>query len=200
MDCHVPLQEIFPIRGPNPHFLCLLHCRRILYPPSHQGSANHAAALAQQDKCPHRTLLLIPLCPRNCNPWEPTTSVMTAKYRSSLQSLFPPNASLAGECQTQGPKAAGLQVPGRLGIESSDAHSGRQSLQCGDFFQYRKIIQKMQGGCEYDKCPLQLLLMEGVPHTRLRTLSHLILTLTLRGRGNYHPCFVETETKARVFN
>ena len=55
-------------------------------------------------------------------------------------------------------------------------------------------------GCQYDKCPLQLLLMEGVPHTRLQTLSHLILSLTLRGRDNYHLCFVETETKARVFN
>ena len=58
----------------------------------------------------------------------------------------------------------------------------------------------MQRSCEYDKRPLQLLLMEDVPHTKLRTLSHLILTLTLRDRDNYHPCFVETETKDHVFN
>ena len=58
----------------------------------------------------------------------------------------------------------------------------------------------MQGGCEYDECPLQVLPMEGVPHTKLQTLSRLFLTLTLRGRDNYHPCFVETETKDCVFN
>ena len=32
------LQGIFPTQGLNPHLLCLLHCRQILYPLSHQGS------------------------------------------------------------------------------------------------------------------------------------------------------------------
>ena len=31
MGCHVSLQGIFPIQGLNPHLLCLLHCRQILY-------------------------------------------------------------------------------------------------------------------------------------------------------------------------
>ena len=29
---------IFPTQGSNPCLLCLLHCRKILYPLSHQGS------------------------------------------------------------------------------------------------------------------------------------------------------------------
>ena len=32
------LQGIFPTQGSNPHLLCLLHCRKILYLLSHQGS------------------------------------------------------------------------------------------------------------------------------------------------------------------
>ena len=36
--CHFLLQGIFPTQGLNPYFPCLLHCRQILYPLSHQGS------------------------------------------------------------------------------------------------------------------------------------------------------------------
>ena len=36
--CHFLLQEIFPTQVLNPHLLCLLHCRQILYPLSHRGS------------------------------------------------------------------------------------------------------------------------------------------------------------------
>ena len=32
------LQGIFPTQGSNPHLLCLLHCKQILYLLSHQGS------------------------------------------------------------------------------------------------------------------------------------------------------------------
>ena len=32
---HFLLQGIFPTQGSNPHLLCLLHCRWILYPMSH---------------------------------------------------------------------------------------------------------------------------------------------------------------------
>ena len=35
VDCHAPLQGIFPTQGSNPG---LLHCRQILYHLSHQGS------------------------------------------------------------------------------------------------------------------------------------------------------------------
>ena len=38
VGCHCLLQEIFPTEGSNPHLLCLLHCKWILYPVSHQGS------------------------------------------------------------------------------------------------------------------------------------------------------------------
>ena len=37
-NCHALLQGIFPTQGLNPHLLCLLHCRQILYPLSHLGS------------------------------------------------------------------------------------------------------------------------------------------------------------------
>ena len=37
VDCHPLLQGIFPSQGSNLHLLCLLHCRRILYPLSHLG-------------------------------------------------------------------------------------------------------------------------------------------------------------------
>ena len=37
VDCHALLQEIFPTQGSNPS---LLHCKRILYCLSHQGSMN----------------------------------------------------------------------------------------------------------------------------------------------------------------
>ena len=36
VGCHFLLQGIFPTQGSNPHFLCLLRCRKILYPLSHQ--------------------------------------------------------------------------------------------------------------------------------------------------------------------
>ena len=38
VGCHFLLQRIFPIQGSNPRLLCPLHCRRVLYPLSHQGS------------------------------------------------------------------------------------------------------------------------------------------------------------------
>ena len=34
IGCHFLLQGIFPTQGSNLHFLCLLHCRKILYLPS----------------------------------------------------------------------------------------------------------------------------------------------------------------------
>ena len=34
------LLQIFPTQGLNPHLLCLLHCRRILYRLNHQGYTN----------------------------------------------------------------------------------------------------------------------------------------------------------------
>ena len=36
--CHSLLQGIFLTQGSNPHILCLLHCRQILYPLWHWGS------------------------------------------------------------------------------------------------------------------------------------------------------------------
>ena len=38
MGCHALLQGIFPTQGSNPHLLCLLHGRQILYLSSHQRS------------------------------------------------------------------------------------------------------------------------------------------------------------------
>ena len=38
VSCHALLQGIFLTQGLNPHLLCLLHCRWILYPLSHVGS------------------------------------------------------------------------------------------------------------------------------------------------------------------
>ena len=38
VNSHSLLQGIFPTQGLNPHLLCLLHCRHILYHLSHQGS------------------------------------------------------------------------------------------------------------------------------------------------------------------
>ena len=35
---HFLLQGFFPTQGLNPRLLCLLHCRKILYLLSHQGS------------------------------------------------------------------------------------------------------------------------------------------------------------------
>ena len=40
MGCGALLQGIFPTQGSNPRPLCLLHCRQILNPLSHQGSPN----------------------------------------------------------------------------------------------------------------------------------------------------------------
>ena len=36
LGCHFLLQQIAPTQGSNPHLLCLLHCRQILYLLSHQ--------------------------------------------------------------------------------------------------------------------------------------------------------------------
>ena len=38
VNCHALLQGLFLNRGWNPHFLCLLHCRQILYLFCHLGS------------------------------------------------------------------------------------------------------------------------------------------------------------------
>ena len=38
VGCHFLLQGIFPTQGSNLYLLCLLHCRRILYPLSHRRS------------------------------------------------------------------------------------------------------------------------------------------------------------------
>ena len=38
VDCQALLQGIFPTQGLNLRLLCLLGCRQILYPLSHQGS------------------------------------------------------------------------------------------------------------------------------------------------------------------
>ena len=38
VGCHFLLQGIFLTQGSTPRFLCLLSCRQILYPLSHQGS------------------------------------------------------------------------------------------------------------------------------------------------------------------
>ena len=37
-NCHFLLQGVFPTQGSNPTLLCLLYCRQILYPLSHQES------------------------------------------------------------------------------------------------------------------------------------------------------------------
>ena len=42
MGCHFLLQGIFLTKGSNPHLLCLLHCRRILYQLTYQGSPSVA--------------------------------------------------------------------------------------------------------------------------------------------------------------
>ena len=44
VGCHFLPQRIFSTQGSNPHFLCLLHCRWILYPLSHQGSPSYLPA------------------------------------------------------------------------------------------------------------------------------------------------------------
>ena len=36
--CHLLLQGIFLTQGSHPHLQCLFHCRKILYPLSHQGT------------------------------------------------------------------------------------------------------------------------------------------------------------------
>ena len=38
VGCHFLLQGTFLTQGSNPHLLCILHCRQILYPLSHWGS------------------------------------------------------------------------------------------------------------------------------------------------------------------
>ena len=40
VGCRAFLQGIFPMQKSNPHLLCLLDCRQVLYPPSHLGSPN----------------------------------------------------------------------------------------------------------------------------------------------------------------
>ena len=43
VSCHFLFQGLFPTQGLNLHLLCLLHCRRILYSLSHQGSLKHGS-------------------------------------------------------------------------------------------------------------------------------------------------------------
>ena len=40
VGCHFLFQGIFPAQGSNPHLLCLLHCRQILYLISHQAECS----------------------------------------------------------------------------------------------------------------------------------------------------------------
>ena len=54
VGCHFLLQRIFPTQGLNSHHLCLLHCRRILYPLSHSVQFS---SVAQS-------------CPTLCNPMD----------------------------------------------------------------------------------------------------------------------------------
>ena len=42
VGCHFLLQGIFPTQESNLHLLCLLHCRQMLYPLSHQRSPKAA--------------------------------------------------------------------------------------------------------------------------------------------------------------
>ena len=42
MGCHALLQGIFPTWGSNPHLLCLLHCRQILYCWATVESSDHS--------------------------------------------------------------------------------------------------------------------------------------------------------------
>ena len=50
VGCHSLLQEIFPTQGLNLHLLCLLHCRWILYPLSHQGSPSQTILVIKKEK------------------------------------------------------------------------------------------------------------------------------------------------------
>ena len=45
---HALLQEIVLTQGSNPHLLCLLHCRQIVYPPSHWGSPQSPPSFLQK--------------------------------------------------------------------------------------------------------------------------------------------------------
>ena len=46
VNCHFLLQGIFPTQGLNPHLLCLLCCRQILYLLSHRGSPQYTMHVA----------------------------------------------------------------------------------------------------------------------------------------------------------
>ena len=49
VGCHALLQGIFLTQGSNPHLLCLLHCRRILYCLSHQRkNFSHQSLLSKR--------------------------------------------------------------------------------------------------------------------------------------------------------
>ena len=51
VGCHFLFQGIFPIQGSNPCLLCLLNCRQILYPLSHQGTISSTAQLKMSQSC-----------------------------------------------------------------------------------------------------------------------------------------------------
>ena len=54
MGCHFLLQGIFPTQESNWHLLRLLHCRRILYPLSHQEAVS-----SPPFNCPHQKYCLV---------------------------------------------------------------------------------------------------------------------------------------------
>ena len=60
MGCHFLLQGIFPTQGTNPHFLCLLHCRQILYLLNYWGSPFLTFVSAKS----------LQLCPTLCDPMD----------------------------------------------------------------------------------------------------------------------------------
>ena len=81
------LHGIFPTQGLNPCLLCLLHCRRILYLRSHQGSPSPCLLVAQS---------CLTLCnPMDCSParlicpWNSLGKNTGVGCHSLLQGIFP---------------------------------------------------------------------------------------------------------------
>ena len=73
MGSHSLLQRIFLTQGSNPHLLCLLHCRQILYLLSHRGSPGERTWPSGKQGFSHRVVvwreLLVPaLCGRGSSP------------------------------------------------------------------------------------------------------------------------------------
>ena len=57
--CHFFLQGTFPTQELNPHVLCLLHCRQVLYPLSHWGSPHMKC---RREKRVRERLSLVKVC------------------------------------------------------------------------------------------------------------------------------------------